>query len=149
MSLLPRITDELKTSMMARNAERTGALRMLKSAIGYLQIERKTETLSDADILGVIQKEAKKRRDAFEEFERGNRLDLAAKEKAELAVLEEFLPKALSPAEAEALVQAAIAETGATSKKDMGAVMKAAQSKAAGRVDGRTLSQIVGRLLPG
>ncbi len=149
MSLLQRITDELKASMLARNADRTGALRMLKSAIGYLQIERKTEALSDTDILGVIQKEAKKRRDAFEEFERGNRLDLAGKEKAELAVLEEFLPKALSPADAEALVQAAIAETGATSKKDMGVVMKAAQSKAAGRVDGRTLSQIVGRLLPG
>lgn len=148
MSLLLRIADELKASMMARNADRTGALRMLKSAIGYLQIERKTESLSDADILGVIQKEAKKRRDAFEAFDRGGRQDLAAKEKAELSVLEEFLPKALSPEEAEAIVMAAIAETGATSKKDMGAVMKAAQSKAAGRVDGRTLSQIVGRLLP-
>lgn len=148
MSLLLRIADELKASMMARNADRTGALRMLKSAIGYLQIERKTESLSDADVVGVIQREAKKRRDAFEAFDRGGRQELAAKEKAELSVLEEFLPKALSLEEAEAIVTAAIAETGATSKKEMGAVMKVAQAKAAGRVDGRTLSQIVGRLLP-
>ena len=79
--------------LMAHNADRTGALRILKLAIGYLQIERKTEALSDADILGVIQTEAKKRRDAFEAFDHGSRQDLAAKEKAELSVLEEFLAK--------------------------------------------------------
>lgn len=148
MTLLERVTAELKASMLARNADRTGALRMLKSAIGYTQIERKTEALSDADVLAVVQKEAKKRRDAIEEYERGGRPELAAKEKAELEVLQEFLPQALTPEELEALVRSVIAEAGATSKKDMGVVMKAAQAKAAGRTDGKTLSGVVNRLLP-
>ena len=148
MTQLEKIAAELKTSMLARDADRTGALRMLKSAIGYVQIEKKTETLSDADVLAVVQKEAKKRRDSIEEFDRGGRAELAAKERAELKVLEEFLPKQLSPEETEALVKAAIAEVGATSKKDMGAVMKAAQAKAAGRADGKAMSALVGKLLP-
>jgi len=148
MTLLEKVAAELKASMLARNAERTGALRMLKSAIGYTQIERKTEALSDADVLAVVQKEAKKRRDAIEEYERGGRPELAAKEQAELVVLQEFLPRALTPEELEALVKSVIAEAGATSKKDMGVVMKAAQAKAAGRADGKTLSGVVNRLLP-
>ena len=121
---------------------------MLKSAIGYAQIEKKVDVLGDADALVVVQKEAKKRRDASEEFERGGRPELAAKERAELKVLEEFLPQQLSSEETEALVKAAIVEVGATSKKDMGAVMKAAQARAAGRADGRALSALVGKLLP-
>lgn len=148
MTLTEKITAELKASMLAKDADRTGALRMLKSAIGYTQIEKKVEPLPDADALTVVQKEAKKRRDAIAEFERGGRAELAAKEAAELKVLEEFLPKQLSAEELEALVKAAIAEVGATSKKDMGAVMKAAQAKAAGRADGKTLSGLVNRLLP-
>jgi uncharacterized protein YqeY len=148
MTLVEKINAELKASMLARDADRTGALRMLKSAIGYAQIEKKVEPLPDADALAVVQKEAKKRRDSITEFERGGRPELAAKEAAELKVLEEFLPKQLSPEELEALVKAAIAEAGATSKKDMGAVMKVAQAKAAGRADGKALSGLVNRLLP-
>jgi uncharacterized protein YqeY len=148
MTLLETINAELKASMLARDAERTGALRMLKSAIGYAQIEKKVEPLPDAEVLAVVQKEAKRRRDSIEEFDKGGRAELADKERAELKVLEAFLPKALSPEELEVLVVAAIAETGATSKKDMGVVMKAAQAKAAGRAEGRLLSQVVGRLLP-
>lgn len=148
MTLLETINAELKASMLARDAERTGALRMLKSAIGYAQIEKRVEPLPDAEVLAVVQKEAKRRRDSIEEFDKGGRAELADKERAELKVLEAFLPKALSPEELEALVVAAIAETGATSKKDMGVVMKAAQAKAAGRAEGRLLSQVVGRLLP-
>ncbi len=148
MTLVEKINSELKASMMAKDADRTGALRMLKSALGYAQIEKKVEPLPDADVLAVVQKEAKKRRDAFSEFERGGRPELAAKEAAELKVLEEFLPKQLSPEELEELVKAAIAEAGATSKKDMGAVMKVAQVKAAGRADGKVLSGLVNRLLP-
>jgi hypothetical protein len=121
---------------------------MLKSAIGYAQIEKKVEPLPDAEVLAVVQKEAKRRRDSIEEFDKGGRAELADKERAELKVLEAFLPKAMSPEELEALVVAAIAETGATSKKDMGVVMKVAQAKAAGRAEGRLLSQVVGRLLP-
>ena len=148
MTLIEKINAELKASMLAKDADRTGTLRMLKSAIGYAQIEKKVEPLPDAETLAVIQKEAKKRRDAIAEYERGGRAELAAKEAAELKVLEEFLPKQLSAEELEALVKEAIAEVGATSKKDMGTVMKAAQAKAAGRADGKTLSGVVNRLLP-
>ena len=148
MSLQQRVTDELKSSMMARQAVRTGTLRMLKAALGYAQIEKKTETLSDADVMAVIQREAKKRRDSVEEFEKAGRAEMAANEKAELEVLSEFLPKALSAEELESLVRAVIAEVGAASKKDMGLVMKAAQAKIDGRADGKTVSALVSRLLP-
>ena len=148
MTQIEKINAELKASMLARDADRTGALRMLKSAVGYVQIEKKVDVLPDADVLAVVQKEAKKRRDSIEEFDRGGRAELAAKERAELKVLEEFLPKQLSPEETEDLVKAAIAEVGATSKKDMGAVMKAAQATAAGRADGKVMSALVGKLLP-
>ena len=148
MSLQQRLADDLKSAMLARDADRLSTLRLLKSALGYAQIERKNENFSDAEIIALIQKEAKKRRDSIEQFEKGGRSDLADKEKKELAVLESYLPKALSPEELEQLVRAAIQEVGATSKKDMGAVMKAAQAKAAGRADGKTLSGVVSKLLP-
>jgi len=148
MSLQQRVTDELKSSMLARQTVQTGTLRMLKAALGYAQIEKKTETLPDADVMAVIQREAKKRRDAMDEFEKGGRAEMAANEKAELEVLSEFLPKALSAEELESLVRGVITEIGATSKKDMGAVMKAAQAKIDGRADGKSVSALVSRLLP-
>ena len=148
MSLQERLSQEIKSAMLAKDADRLGALRMLKSAIGYVLIEKKTETLSDADFVSMVQKEVKKRRDSIEQFEKGGRPELAAKEKQEITVLEAFLPQALSPEELEKLVRAAIAETGATTKKDMGPVIKAVQAKAAGRADGKTISQLVGKLLP-
>ena len=148
MSLQQRVTDELKSSMLARQTVRTGTLRMLKAALGYDQIEKKTETLPDADVMAVIQREAKKRRDAMDEFEKGGRAEMAANEKAELEVLSEFLPKALSAEELESLVRGVITEIGAMSKKDMGAVMKAAQAKIDGRADGKSVSALVSRLLP-
>ena len=148
MSLQERLSQEIKSAMLAKDAERLGALRMLKSAIGYVLIEKKTETLADADFVSLVQKEVKKRRDSIEQFEKGGRPELAAKEKQEITVLEAFLPQALSPEELEKLVRDAIAETGATSKKDMGPVIKAVQAKAAGRADGKTISQLVGKLLP-
>lgn len=147
MTLQETLTAELKASMMARNADRTATLRLIKSALGYVQIERKVEQLTDADVLGVLQREAKKRRDAREEYERGGRPELAAQEAAELAIIEEFLPKAMSEAELESLVRLVLAETGATSRKEMGVVMKAAQARAGGRADGRLLSSVVSRLL--
>ncbi len=148
MSLQQRVNDELKSSMLARQALRTGTLRMLKAALGYAQIEKKTETLSDADVMTLIQREAKKRRDSIEEFEKAGRTEMAANEKAELEVLSEYLPKALSAEELESLIREVITEVGAISKKDMGAVMKAAQSKVDGRADGKSVSALVSRLLP-
>jgi uncharacterized protein YqeY len=148
MSLQERISQEIKSAMLARDADRLSALRMLKSTLGYAQIERKTESLPDADVVAIVQKEVKKRRDSMEQFEQGGRPELAAKEKQEITVLETFLPQALAPEELEQLVRATIQETGATSKKDMGPVIKAVQAKAAGRADGKSISTLVGKLLP-
>jgi uncharacterized protein YqeY len=148
MTLQERLAQEMKSAMLAKDADKLSTLRLLKSVIGYLLVERKTETLSDADFVGVVQKEVKKRRDAIEQFEKGGRPELAAKEKKEITVLEAFLPQALSPEELDRLIKETIAETGATSKKDMGPVIKAVQAKAAGRADGKTISGIVGKLLP-
>jgi len=148
MSLQERIQQEIKAAMLARDADRLSTLRLLKSAIGYVLIEKKTEQLSDPEIIAIIQKEAKKRRDSIEQFRSGGRPELAEREAQELTVLEVFLPKPLSPKEIEALVRSAIQELGATSKKDMGPVVKAVQAKAAGRADGKTISGVVGKLLP-
>jgi len=148
MTLLERLSRELKAAMLARDAARLSTLRLLKSAIGYAQIERKIETLSDAETVAIIQKEVKKRREAVEQFERGGRPELAAKEKQEITVLESFLPKPLTTEELEQRVRAAIQETGATGKKQMGQVIKAVQAKAAGRANGKAISELVGKMLP-
>lgn len=148
MAIADQLQQEIKAAMLAKDAERLNALRMLKSAIGYVQIEKKTDALSDADFIAVVQREVKKRRDSAEQFTSGGRPELAAREQSEIAVLEIFLPKQLSPEELEALVRATIQEVGATDKKQMGAVMKAVQAKVAGRADGKTISALVGKLLP-
>jgi uncharacterized protein YqeY len=148
MSLIDKVSQEIKSAMLAKEADRLATLRLLKSAIGYAQIERKNENLPDSEVVGLIQKEIKKRRDSIEHFEKGGRPELAAKEKAEVRMLEGFLPQPLTPAELEELVLGTIKETGAASKKDMGPVIKSVQAKAAGRADGKTISSVVGRLLP-
>ena len=142
------LSQEIKSAMLAKDADRLSTLRLLKSAVGYAQMERKTDTLSDGDFVAVVQKEVKKRRDAIEQYEKGGRLELAEKEKKEIPVLEGFLPKALSTEELEQMVKATIQELGATSKKEMGPVIKAVQAKAAGRSEGKTISAMVGKLLP-
>src|SRR5260221_7653898 len=148
MSLQARLSQEIKTAMLARDADRLSTLRLLKSAVAYFELERKTDSLSDSEFVAVVQKEIKKRRDSIEQFEKGGRLELAEKEKKEIPVLETFLPQPLSPAELEQLVKTTIQELGATSKKEMGPVIKAVQAKAAGRADGKSISTVVGRLLP-
>ena len=148
MSLQQRLAEEIKSAMLAKDADRLGTLRLLKSALGYAQIEKKSETTSDADFVALVQKEIKKRRDSIEQFEKGGRPELAAKEKLEIGVLEPFLPKAFSEAELEELIRVTIQELGATSKKEMGQVIKAVQAKAAGRAEGKAISGLVGKLLP-
>jgi len=140
--------QEIKAAMLAKDADRLSTLRLLKSAVGYAQIEKKTEPLSDADFVAVVQREVKKRRDSIEQFEKGGRPELAEKERKEILILDTFLPKALSAEDLEQLVKATIHELGATGKKDMGPVIKAVQAKAAGRADGKTISGLVGKLLP-
>ena len=141
--LTEKIAADLKDAMRAKDATRLGALRMLKSAIEYYKIEKKSEQVTDADIITVIKKQIKQRQDSIDGFEKGNRPDLVEKEKAELAILKAFLPEELSPAQLEEIVVATIAELGATTKADMGKVMKAVAAKTAGRADNRLVSQLV------
>jgi hypothetical protein len=150
MTFQERIDSDLKEAMKAREAERLGVLRMLKSALKNAAIEKHgvTGQLDDAEAMAVLRKQAKQRQDSIDSFEKGNRPELAAKEKAELEILNHYLPKQLSPEEIAKLVTEAIAEAGATSKAQMGAVMKVLQVKAAGRADGKALSQEVQRQLP-
>ena len=148
MSWQARLSQDIKDAMLAKEPDRLSTLRLLKSAVGYAQLERKTDDLSAADFVAVVQKEIKKRRDAIEQYERGGRRELADKEKREILVLGTFLPKPLSPAELEEMVKATILELGATSKKDMGPVIKAIQARAAGRADGKSISAAVGTMLP-
>jgi len=148
MTLLDRLAQELKAAMIAKDAERLSTLRLLKSAVGYAQIERRTENLTEAEVVALIQKEVKKRRDAAEQYEKGGRPELASKEKQEITVLESFLPQPLALDELEQLIRAAIQETGATSKKQMAQVIKAVQARAAGRAAGKIISEWVGKLLP-
>jgi uncharacterized protein len=147
MTLLERLAQEMKSAMLAKDADRLSALRMLKSAIGYAQIERKNDSLSEAEVVAIVQKEVKKRREAAEQFAKGNRPELAAKEEQEITVLQTFLPPPLSSDELEQLVRATIQELAATDKKQMGQVIKAVQTKAAGRSDGKKISEVAGRLL--
>ena len=99
MSLLDRLALELKAAMIAKDAERLSTLRLLKSAVGYAQLERTTEALTDAEVVALIQKEVKKRRAAADLYEQGGRPELASKEKQEITVLESFLPQPLAPDE--------------------------------------------------
>jgi uncharacterized protein len=150
MTLQSQVDNDIKDAMRARETVRLNALRMLKSAMKNAAIEKGgAETiLDDAEASGVIRKQIKQRQDAIEGFEKGGRLELAATERVEIEVLSAYLPAALSPDEVTALAREAIAEAGATARQQMGAVMKIATAKAAGRVDGKTLSQAVQKLLP-
>ncbi|HEX8297469.1 MAG TPA: GatB/YqeY domain-containing protein [Chthoniobacteraceae bacterium] len=150
MSFQARIDQDLKEAMKAREAERLGVIRMLKSALKNAAIEKGGVdfVLDDSAALAVVRKELKKRQDSVESFEKGGRPELAARERSESAILAAYLPQALSAEELAALVAAVIAETGATSKKEMGAVMKLANELAAGRADGRALSAAVSAALP-
>ncbi|HEY6675420.1 MAG TPA: GatB/YqeY domain-containing protein [Terrimicrobium sp.] len=149
MTLQSQVDNDIKDAMRARETVRLNALRLLKSAMKNAAIEKggAETTLDDAEASAVIRKQIKQRHDAIEGFEKGDRPELAAAERAEIEVLSAYLPAALSTDEVTALAREAIAEAGATSKQQMGAVMKIATAKAAGRVDGKTLSQAVQKLL--
>lgn len=149
MNLSERVDTDLKTAMREKNAAKLGVLRMLKAALMNAAIEKSgaQSKLDDADAVQVIRKQVKQRQDSIESFEKGGRVELAAKEKEELSILQTYLPQAMSADEVAKAVREAIAEVGATSKAQMGAVMKAVQAKVAGRADGKTLSAEVQRQL--
>src|SRR5437762_12499615 len=149
MSIIERVDSDLKEAMRAKDTTKLGVLRLLKSALKYAAIAKSDADaeLSDAETAQVIRKQAKQRQDSIESFEKGGRTELAAKEKEELSILNAYLPQAMSADELAALVRETIAEVGATSKAQMGAVMKALQTRVAGRGGGQHLKQEVQKQL--
>jgi len=143
MSLREQIVKDLTAAMKAQDAGRTSTLRMVKAAMMNRQIEKGSE-LDDDEMQKLLRSLVKQRRDSIEQYEKAGRQELVDKEKAEIDVIEIYLPKAASQDEIEQAVAAAITETGATSMKDMGKVMKAAQAALAGKnADGRLVSEAV------
>ncbi len=143
MALLDRVQQDMVSAMKSKDEARLGALRMMKSALKKSEVDS-MKPLNEGTEMQVVQTLVKQRRESADLFRKGNRPELADKEEAEIELLESYLPSAPSPAELEEAVTAAIAETGATSSKQMGAVMKAASAKLAGkRVDGKALSEMV------
>jgi len=142
MSLKERITSDMTAAMRSKEAARLSTLRMVKAAVQNREIEKGGE-LSDAELTKALQSLVKQRRDSVEQYERAGRAELAEKERAEIAFIEEYLPRAASREEVERAVAEVIAETGASSLKEMGAVIKAVQAQLGGAADGRTVSEVV------
>lgn len=142
MSLKERITQDMKDAMRSGEKERLGVIRMLQAAIKQREVDERI-VLDDPQVLAVIEKMIKQRREAIAQFEAGGRTDLAEKENAEAKLLQAYLPEQLSPAELESLVASAIAETGAASVKDMGKVMGVVKTRAAGRADMGAVSALI------
>lgn len=133
-SLKERITEDMKSAMRAGEKERLGTIRMLQAAIKQREVDERV-MLDDAQVLAVVEKMLKQRKESIAQFEQGNRPDLAAKEQAEIELLVVYLPAQLTDAEVDSLIQEAIASTGAASVKDMGKVMGVVKAKAAGKTD--------------
>lgn len=148
MPLKEQLDADLKAAMRAKDEVKLSVVRMLKSAIKYREIEL-MKPLDDAGVLGVISSEIKRRKDSVEQYTAGNRADLAAKETAEIAVLQGWLPAQLSEAELKALVEAAVQKSGAQGPKDMGAVMKLLMPDTQGKADGKVVSEMVKARLSG
>src|SRR3954470_13255997 len=149
MTLQERVDSDLKEAMRAKDTTRLGVLRMLKSAFKYAAIAKSgaEAELNDAEVAQVIRKQAKQRQDSLESFEKGGRAELAEKEREELSILNTYLPQGMTTDDLAKVVRETIAEVGATSKAQMGAVMKALQAKVGGRADGKTLSSEVQKQL--
>ena len=143
MSLSDRLTQDLKVAMKSRDQLRMDVIRMIKAAILNKEVELKRD-LDDAEMSRVMTTLVKQRRESIEQFEKAQRVELAAKERKEIEIIEAYLPKPLSPQELEAIVASAVTETGARSLKDMGTVMKAVMARLAGQsIDGKQISDLV------
>ncbi|MBI1284609.1 MAG: GatB/YqeY domain-containing protein [Thiobacillus sp.] len=148
MSLKLRITDDMKAAMRAKETARLGTIRLLLAAIKQKEVDERVE-LDDAAISSIVEKLIKQRKDSISQFQAAGRDDLVAAEQAELAVLRAYLPEQLPPAEVEAAVVAAIAESGAASARDMGKVMALLKSRLAGRADMGQVSMLIKARLAG
>ena len=142
MSLKAQLTDDMKTAMKSGDRARLDVIRLINAAIKQREVDERI-TLDDAAVLGVLEKMLKQRRDSISQFEAAGRNDLADKEKAEVVVIQHYLPAQLSAEEVDAAIAAAITESGATSAKDMGKVMGLVKPKVAGRTDMGKLSELV------
>jgi len=145
-NLKQELQTALKDAMKSKDRERRDVIRFIQSAVKQVEIDEQTE-LDDDAIMQILQKEAKKRRESIVELEGAGRAEAAEGEKFELSVIEDFLPKQLTEEELKPIVQAAIEETGATSMKEMGSIMKVVMPKVQGRADGRQVNAIVKELL--
>jgi len=146
MTLKTRITDDMKAAMRARETARLSAIRLLLAAVKQREVDERKE-LADGDIVAVIDKMVKQRKDSIGQFEAGNRKDLADAERAELQILEQYLPQRLSDAEVDAAIEAAIVRTGAAGPAGMGRVMGVLKSERAGRADlGSVSARVKARL---
>ncbi|MBV8910971.1 MAG: GatB/YqeY domain-containing protein [Gammaproteobacteria bacterium] len=148
MALKDRITEDMKGAMRAGDRQRLAAIRLALAAIKQREVDERI-TLDDSQVLAVLEKMIKQRREAITQFESGGRADLVAKESAEIKVLQEYLPAQLGEAEIDALIAEAIAATGAASMKDMGKVMAAVKPRAQGRTDMGALSARIRQRLTG
>jgi len=148
MSLKSRITEDMKTAMRAKDTARLGTVRLLLSAMKQKEVDERVE-LTDADVLSIIEKMLKQRRESIAQYEKAARIDLADVEKAEIAVLSAYLPQQMTDAEVTEAVLAAIKESGAAGPKDMGKVMGLLKSRLAGRTDMGKLSGLVKTKLSG
>ena len=142
MSLKEQITEDMKAAMRAKETAKLGTIRLLTAAMKQKEVDERVE-LNDTHILAIIEKMIKQRKDSISQFEAGGRQDLADIEKAEVAVLSHYMPAALSDAEVQAAVVAAVAETGAAGPQDMGKVMAVLKAKLAGRADMTAVSGLV------
>lgn len=143
MSLSDRLTEDLKFAMKSRDQLRMDVIRMIKAAVLNKEVELKRD-LDDAEMSRVMTTLVKQRRESVEQFEKAQRMELAAKERKEIEIIEAYLPKPLSPQELEAIVVSAVAETGSHALKDMGIVMKAVMARLAGQpIDGKQVSDLV------
>ncbi len=142
MSLKAQVTNDMKTAMKAKDKETLGTIRMLTAAIKQVEVDERRE-LSDADVLSIVVKMIKQRKDAAEQFAQADRVDLQQKELAEIGIIEKYMPAQLSTQEVTDMVQTIITETGAKGMQDMGKVMGLTKAKVAGQADMGQVSQIV------
>ncbi|MDP6511484.1 MAG: GatB/YqeY domain-containing protein [Dehalococcoidia bacterium] len=148
MNIEQKLRDDLKDAMRSRDKLRLGVLRSVLSRVGYAQIG-KDQPLTDADVLGMLSKEAQQRQESIEAYKKGNRPDLVTQEDAELKLLQDYLPQALSRDEVMEFARRVVAEVGAQGPKDKGKVMPRVVGELKGRADGRLINEVVTQLLSG
>jgi len=147
MDLFQRIEGDMRSALKSGEAAKLSVLRMLVSAVRMLGMEKNAKEIADGDVLQILQKQVKQRKESIVQFEKGNRRDLADKEAAELKILESYMPKQLGEEELLNIIKEVIAEAGTSAKSDIGKIMKLLMPKVAGKADGKTVNQLLMRFL--